>query len=112
MVGIWGSSGIGKITIARALFSRLSRHFQASVFIDGAFVSKCRKNYHKANPYDYNMKLHLQGTFLCEIFGKTDIKMDHIGAMGQRLKHHKLRTVLDDSDGQVLLEADIRSKAW
>jgi len=41
------------------LFSRLSSHFQGNVFIDGAFVSKCRKDYPKAKLDDYNMKLHL-----------------------------------------------------
>lgn len=40
MVGIWGSSGIGKTTIARVLHSQLSRQFQGSVFIDRAFVYK------------------------------------------------------------------------
>lgn len=79
MVGIWGSSGIGKTTIARALFSRLSRLFQGSIFVDRAFISKCRKNYKEANPDDYNMKLHLQGTFMSEVFGKRDVKVDHIG---------------------------------
>ncbi|XP_010422353.1 PREDICTED: disease resistance protein RPS6-like isoform X2 [Camelina sativa] len=112
MVGIWGSSGIGKTTIARALFSRLSRHFQGSVYIDIAFVSKCRKDYYKANPDDYNMKLHFQGAFLSEIFGKKDIKMDHISAMDERLKNHKLLIILDDLDDQVVLDALVGRTQW
>ncbi|CAA7058348.1 unnamed protein product [Microthlaspi erraticum] len=40
MIGIWGSSGIGKTTIARVLFSRLSRHFQGSIYIDRRFIAK------------------------------------------------------------------------
>ncbi|KAL1211064.1 Disease resistance protein RPS6 [Cardamine amara subsp. amara] len=112
MVGIWGSCGIGKTTIGRALFSRLSRHFQGSVFIDSAFVSKCRKDYHKANPDDYNMKLHLQGAFLSEIFGKRDVKLDHIGVMGERLNHQKLLIVLDDLDDQVVLDALVGRTEW
>ena len=60
MVGLWGSSGIGKTTIARVLFNRLSRHFQGSIFIDMAFVSKSMEIFNRANPDDYNMKLHLQ----------------------------------------------------
>ncbi|CAN6992375.1 unnamed protein product, partial [Brassica oleracea var. botrytis] len=112
MVGIWGTSGIGKTTIARALFSRIFRHFQGSVFIDSAFISKCRKNYHKASPDDYNMKLHLQRNFLSEIFGTRDIKMDHIGAMGERLKHHKLLIVIDDLEDQVVLDALAGRTQW
>ncbi|CAL9241627.1 unnamed protein product, partial [Arabidopsis halleri] len=34
MVGIWGPSGIGKTTIARALHSQHSHGFQCSIFID------------------------------------------------------------------------------
>ncbi|KAG2261861.1 hypothetical protein Bca52824_068940 [Brassica carinata] len=34
MVGIWGPSGIGKTTIARALYSRLLRHFQGKQGIE------------------------------------------------------------------------------
>ncbi|KAG2331424.1 hypothetical protein Bca52824_002604 [Brassica carinata] len=104
MVGIWGSSGIGKTTIARALFSR---DFQGSVFIDSGFKSKCRKNYQKANLDDYNI---LQ--FLSEILKKNDIKMDHIGAMGERLKHHKLLIVIDDLDDHVVLDTLAGRTQW
>ncbi|CAN6909850.1 unnamed protein product [Brassica oleracea] len=70
MVGIWGSSGIGKTTIARVLHSQLSRQFQGSIFIDRAFVYKTMEIYDSANPDDYNMKLHLLRSFLSEILDK------------------------------------------
>ncbi|CAA7026621.1 unnamed protein product [Microthlaspi erraticum] len=60
MVGIWGPSGIGKTTIARALFSRISPRFQGSIYLDKAFMAKNLEIYSKANPDDHNMKLHLQ----------------------------------------------------
>lgn len=85
MVGIWGPSGIGKTTIARAAFNRLSCNFQGSIFIDRAFVSKTRNIYKRANPDDYNMRLHLQRNFLCEILGKRHLKIDHLGAVGESL---------------------------
>ncbi|KAF2616219.1 hypothetical protein F2Q70_00009667 [Brassica cretica] len=68
MVGMWGPSGIGKTTIARALFSRLSRHFQSSVFIDKVFISKNMDVYRGANLGDYNMKLQLAKSFSSSSF--------------------------------------------
>ncbi|CAA7032847.1 unnamed protein product [Microthlaspi erraticum] len=112
MVGIWGPSGIGKTTIARAAFNRLSCNFQGSVFIDRAFVSKSRNIYARANPDDYNMRLHLQRNFLCEILGKRHIKIDHLGAVGERLKRRKVLIVLDDLDDQVVLDTLVGQTNW
>nr|BAX73944.1 TIR-NBS-LRR class disease resistance protein family [Arabidopsis thaliana] len=112
MVGIWGSSGIGKTTIARALFNQLSRHFPVSKFIDRAFVSNCRETYKGANPDDPNMKLHLQGCFLSEILGKKDIKIGHLGALRERLKHHKTLIIIDDLDDLVVLDTLVGKTNW
>ncbi|CAN6994499.1 unnamed protein product [Brassica oleracea var. botrytis] len=75
IVGIWGTSGIGNTTIARVLYNRLSRHFQGSIFIDKAFISKSMKYYSTRNADDYNMKLHLQENFLSKILGTKGIQI-------------------------------------
>ncbi|CAN7117058.1 unnamed protein product, partial [Brassica rapa subsp. narinosa] len=112
MVGLWGSSGIGKTTIARVLFQRLSRHFRGSIFIDRAFVSKTMEIFKEANPDDYNMKLHLQRNFLSEILSKGDIKINHLSAVGERLKNQKVLIFIDDFDDQVVLEALVGQTQW
>ncbi|KAG2322012.1 hypothetical protein Bca4012_057172 [Brassica carinata] len=109
MVGIWGTSGIGKTTIARALFCNISNQFQRSVFIDRAFISKSMEVYGRANPVDYNMKLRLRMNFLSEILDRKNMK---IGAMEERLKHQKVLIVIDDLDDQYVLDALAGQTKW
>lgn len=112
MVGIWGPCGIGKTTIARALYSRLSRHFQGSVFLDRAFMSKTLEIYSKANPDDYNMKLHMQQNFLLEILNKEGMKINNLGAVRERLKCMKVLIIIDDLDNKMLLDVLVGQTQW
>ncbi|XP_048637358.1 disease resistance protein RPS6-like [Brassica napus] len=112
MVGIWGSSGIGKTTIARVLHSQLSRQFQGSVFIDRAFVYKTMEIYNSANPDDYNMKLHLLRSFLSELLDKKDIRIDSLNAVQERLKYQKVLIFIDDLDDQMVLDTLAGQTHW
>ncbi|CAA7014455.1 unnamed protein product [Microthlaspi erraticum] len=112
MVGIWGSSGIGKTTIARVLYSQLSRRFQGSVFIDKAFVSKSMELYKSSNSDDYNMKLHLLRSFLSEILDQKDIRIDRLDSVEERLKHRKVLIFIDDLDDQVVLDTLVGQTHW
>ena len=112
MVGIWGPAGIGKTTIARALYSRLSRHFQGRIFIDRSFISKSKEIFSKANNDDYNMKLHLQEQFLSKLLGKEGIEVDHLGAVRERLKRRKVLIFIDDLDDKVVLDALVGQNQW
>lgn len=103
MIGIWGPSGIGKSIIARALESRLSRHFHGKVFIDMRFISKSKEFYRKGNSDDINMKLHLQENFLSKILDKEGIKVDRLNAVREKLKRRKVLIFIDDLDDQVVL---------
>ncbi|CAF1919463.1 unnamed protein product [Brassica napus] len=105
MIGIWGPSGIGKSIIARALESRLSRHFHGKVFIDMRFISKSKECYLKGNSDDINMKLHLQENFLSKILDKEGVKVDTLNAVREKLKRQKVLIFIDDLDDPVVLDA-------
>lgn len=107
-----GSSEIGNTTIARVLFNRLSRHFQGSVFIDIAFVSKSIEIYSRANLDTYNMKLHLQRNFFTKILGKKDIQKHRLGVVGERLKHQKVLIFIDVLDDHLVLDALADKTDW
>lgn len=111
-VGIWGPSGIGKSTIARALYSRINSHFQCSIFVDRGLVDKTTDNSRRANLEDCSTKARLQAQFLSEIIGQEFIKVHHLGIVGERLKDQKVLIILDDAVDQVLLAALKGKTQW
>ncbi|KAG2263908.1 hypothetical protein Bca52824_070987 [Brassica carinata] len=102
MVGNVGPSGIGKSTIARALFSQLSSQFHYKAFV----------SYKRTIQDDYGMKLRWEEQFLSEILCHKEIKLFHLGAVEQRLKHKKVLIVLDDVDDIELLKTLVGQTGW
>ncbi|KAK9949759.1 hypothetical protein M0R45_005275 [Rubus argutus] len=87
-IGIWGMGGIGKTTIAKILFDRISHQFDFS-----SFLSNVRNNEEKSG------LVHLQEKLISRILGKeTKICDVHEGAtMIKRLLYHKkVLLILDD----------------
>ncbi|KFK26759.1 hypothetical protein AALP_AA8G289900 [Arabis alpina] len=98
----FGPSGIGKSTIARALYSRLSSKFDHRAFV----------SYKRTMEDDYSMKLSWVEQFLSEILGQKNLKIESFRVMEQRLKHSKVLIVLDDVDEIELLDTLVGRTEW
>ncbi|KFK37808.1 hypothetical protein AALP_AA3G031900 [Arabis alpina] len=105
MIGIWGPAGIGKSTIARALYDRLSSNFQLTLFMDNVKAS------YRSNE-SYSSKLRLQERFLSELFNDKDLRIKNLGVAEKRLRSRKVLVVLDDVDNIEQLNALADRPEW
>ncbi|XP_010528883.1 PREDICTED: putative disease resistance protein At4g11170 [Tarenaya hassleriana] len=104
-VGIWGPAGIGKTTIARALFQRLSPEFNLSFFLENV-----RGIFKRAGRY--SSQLRLQQLLLSEISDFKDMKVHHLGTVPERLRDQNVLLVVDDVDALEQLEALAGNTGW
>ncbi|XP_020879464.1 disease resistance protein TAO1 [Arabidopsis lyrata subsp. lyrata] len=107
MIGIWGPSGIGKTTIARVVYNKLSSSFQLSVFMESI-----ESKYTRPCSDDYCAKLQLQQQFMSQITNQNDMKISHLGVVQDRLKDKKVLVVLDGVDKSMQLDAMAKETWW
>ncbi|XP_020872731.1 disease resistance protein RML1A isoform X3 [Arabidopsis lyrata subsp. lyrata] len=100
MIGIWGPAGIGKTTLARALFNQLSTRFRRSCFMGTIDVN------------DYDSKLCLQNKLLSKILNQKDMRVHHLGAIKEWLHDQRVLIVLDDVDDLEQLEVLAKETSW
>ncbi|KAH0711330.1 hypothetical protein KY289_007289 [Solanum tuberosum] len=105
IVGIWGTGGIGKTTIANAIFDTLSTQFEAACFLANV-KENARKN-----------QLHsLQNTLLSVLLRKKDdyVSNEYDGKrmIKSRLSSMKVLIVLDDIDERDHLEYLAGDVGW
>ncbi|CAN6554492.1 unnamed protein product [Malus baccata var. baccata] len=84
-VGIWGTGGIGKTTLAKAVLNRLSSNFEAT-----CFLSNVREKSEQIDGAD-----QLQKTLLREIFKEKNLSKDS-ASVRERLSRTKVLIVFDD----------------
>ncbi|XP_028760684.1 TMV resistance protein N-like [Neltuma alba] len=106
MIGIWGARGIGKSTIARAIYNSIADHFEGL-----CFLSNVRKS--SQNPTGLS---HLQETLLRTLVKEKDLKLsdchEGIPIIEHRLRKKKILLILDDVDKSEQLKALAGSCNW
>jgi predicted ATPase len=98
MVGIFGVGGIGKTTIAKAIYNLIAYQFEDSCFL---------ANVRETSKQECGL-VQLQETLLSEILGDSSLKVGNvdrgINVIKERLCCKRVLLVLDDVDQLIQLE--------
>ena len=89
IIGIWGTGGIGKTTLARVVYGMVSNQFEAC-----SFIANVRE------VHETHGLLQLQKTLLNELLLEKDVNIGEVDngvfIIKNRLRHKKILLVLDD----------------
>ena len=97
IVGIWGPAGIGKTTIARALYKQLSSSFQLKFYMEN-FEGK----YNRITRDPVSLQTHLENEIHSGVLDHRDMKIPDLEEVQSRLKHQRVLLILDDiSSGEL-----------
>ncbi|CAL5405348.1 unnamed protein product [Camellia sinensis] len=104
-VGIWGMGGIGKTTLASAIYAHISCQFEGCSFIENV-----REVSEKGG------RKTLQEQLISEILMEKDVRVGNVGSalstIRNRVCHKKVLIVLDDVDESTELEKLVGELDW
>ncbi|KAL6224294.1 hypothetical protein ACLB2K_003149 [Fragaria x ananassa] len=106
MVGIWGAGGIGKTTIAKAVYNSIAQKFDGSCFLENV----------RENSEGTRGLVELQKILLREILKEREVEVTSvargISMIKERLQHKSVLLVLDDVSDMNQLNNLARQCSW
>ncbi|KAF3566195.1 hypothetical protein DY000_02018690 [Brassica cretica] len=91
IVGIWGQAGIGKTTIARALYQEVSCNFQLKFYMENL-----EGTYNRTTRDPNRLQKHLENEIYSGVLDHRGMKILDLQEVQFRLKHQRVLLILDD----------------
>ena len=105
IIGIWGTGGMGKTTLARVVYGMISNKFEACSFIANIREESKKCGLHK-----------IQQILLRELLNDRDLKVhnvhDGVDIIKRRLHNKKILLVLDDVNDLEQLNKLAGERCW